>query len=84
MKRSLYEAGLGMRIWNSFGDGQQHKEFIFPSFTLFKKTFQLLLLGEAWVTWACLWEDLVELHLSVFVSNITKGILLHYKKTKLY
>lgn len=82
MKRSLYEAGLGMRICNSSGDGQQHKAFIFPSFTLFKKTFQLLL-REAWVTWAFIWEDLVELHLSVLASNITKGILLHYKKNEI-
>lgn len=81
MKRGLYEAGLGMRIWNSSGDGEQHKAFIFPLFALFKKAFQLLL-GEAWVTWACLWEDLVELHLSVLPSNITKGILLRYKKIK--
>lgn len=83
IKRSLYEAGLGMRIWNSSGDGQQHKAFIFHSFTLFKKTFQLLL-REAWVTWACIWEDLVELHLSVLASNVAKSILLPYKKPKLY
>lgn len=83
MKRGLYEASLGMRIWNSSGDGQQHKAFIFPSFALFKKTFQLLL-GEAKVTWACLWEDLVKLHLSVLDSNITKKKKLNKNATSFW
>lgn len=81
LKRGLYEAALGMRIWNSSGDGQQHKVFIFPSCALFKKTFQLLL-GEARATLACLWADLVELHLSVLAYKITKGFLLHCNKIK--
>lgn len=38
MKEGLHEAGLGMRIWNSSADGQQHKAFIFPPFALFRKT----------------------------------------------